>query len=77
MVHDVQIFNGLESFMAHADMENAELAPKLMNWLPKYDKSIPFKGTQLTQLCFLVLIIPLNLLYVVTVNTVKCNLTLE
>ena len=45
MVHDVQIFNGIDSFMAHADMDNAELAPKMMNWLPKYDMSIPFKGT--------------------------------
>ena len=45
MVHDVQIFKGLDSFMAHADMDDAELAPKMMNWLPKYDKSIPFKGT--------------------------------
>lgn len=44
MVHDVQIFKGLDSFMAHADMDDAELAPKMMNWLPKYDKSIPFKG---------------------------------
>ena len=44
MVHDVQIFNGLESFLAHADMADAELAPKMMNWLPKYDKSIPFRG---------------------------------
>ena len=46
MVHDVQIFNGIESFMAHADMDgDAELAAKMMNWLPKYDKSIPFKGS--------------------------------
>ena len=44
MVHDVQIFNGLESFLAHADMGDAELAPKMMNWLPKYDRSIPFRG---------------------------------
>ena len=44
LVHDVQIFNSIESFMAHADMENEELKGKLMNWIPKYDMSIPFKG---------------------------------
>ena len=44
MAHDVQIFNSLESFMAHADMGNEPLKQKLMNWVPKYDMSIPFKG---------------------------------
>ena len=44
MVHDVQIFNSLESFLAHANMENEELKQKLMNWVPKYDMRIPFKG---------------------------------
>ena len=44
MVHDVQIFNSIESFMAHADMEDQELKEKLMKWVSTYDMSIPFKG---------------------------------
>ena len=44
MVHDVQIFNSFESFMAHVNMEDEQLKQKVMNWIPKYDMSIPFKG---------------------------------
>ena len=44
MVHDVQIFNSLESFMAHVNFEDEELKQKVTNWISKYDMSTPFKG---------------------------------
>ena len=44
IVHDVQWWDSAEAFFAHTDKKNAMMMEKLMNWIPKYDMSIPFKG---------------------------------
>merc|ERR1712154_223104 len=44
LVHDVQWFDSLESFMLHVDMDNKEMQKILSAWIPKYDLSVPFTG---------------------------------
>ena len=44
LVHDVQWWESLDSFMLHVDPNNQEMQDVLNDWVPKYDLSIPFKG---------------------------------
>ena len=44
MVHDVQWWDSLASFMLHVDPNNQDMQDILNDWVPKYDLSVPFKG---------------------------------
>ena len=44
LVHDVQWWESLDSFMLHVDPTNQDMQDILNNWVPKYDHSVPFKG---------------------------------
>ena len=44
LVHDLQWWDSLESFLAHVDPDNPGMQAALNNWIPKYNHTIPFKG---------------------------------
>merc|ERR550532_2511792 len=44
LVHDVQWWESIDSFMLHVDPNNPDMQDVLNDWVPKYDLSIPFEG---------------------------------
>ena len=44
ILHDIQWFNSLDQFYAHADMTNEATKNAIMGWTKNYDMKTPMQG---------------------------------